>query len=629
MLGRAAALQLWAGYLSYPPYATMAPINVTVDTNSLTASVSWVYDVDGQGRKCFPDLETGLKWVTSGSVVQAIGTGQDPSYYSFAGNLSGNTIKGHILERTKPVGDFVWILDAPQVPSSCGEPITGAAVWPLPSSVTQGTTTLAVVPSDNFFTGSSMPPILKTAFQRYMGLTFPHVSSPSPSPGPRVSNVSISVDSSDESFPQLETDESYSLTVSANGAAVIHAATVYGAMRGLETFSQLVVFNFDSQQYTLPDAPWNIFDKPRFPHRGLMIDCARHFLPLATIRAAIDSLPYVKMNVLHIHMSDSQSFPLEIKSHPKLWQGAYSSQERYTQADIAAIVEYGRIHGVRVMVEFDMPGHNAGWCAGYPSLCPSTSCLEPLNVANPDTFAYIKDLLMEMTGGVPSKPQQPSPGLFKDNFIHLGGDEVDTSCWSSTPSIAQWMQQQGFTPDQAYAYFVKTVAGMAIAQGHRPVQWSEVFDHFKDKLPKETIIHIWKSVTNVTEVVADGYNVLVNVGYDTTSWYLDNLAVTWSAVYQNEPCAGVPDNLCPLVLGGHGEMWGETVDASDIAQTVWPRLAAIAERLWSPRNTTNLEAAVTRLENFRCLLNRRGVAAAPVTNAIARSAPVGPGSCAL
>jgi len=358
-----------------------------------------------------------------------------------------------------------------------------------------------------------------------------------------------------------------------------------------------------------------------------MIDAARHFLPLATIRAAIESLPYVKMNVLHIHMSDSQSFPLEIKSHPRLWSGAFSYYERYTQADIADIVEYGRLHGVRVMVEFDMPGHNAGWCAGQPELCPSSQCQEPLNPANPITFSTIKDLLMEMTGGVPSKPGQPSPGLFKDNFIHLGGDEVDTSCWSKTPSIALWMQQQGFTPDQAYAYFVKTVAGMAIQQGHRPVQWSEVFDHFKDKLPKETIIHIWKDVTNVTEVVADGYNVLVNVGYFPLSWYLDNLDVTWAKVYQNEPCNGVPDNLCPLVLGGHGEMWGETVDTSDIAQTVWPRLASIAERLWSPRSTTSLQDAHPRLESLRCLLNRRGIAAAPVDNPTARSAPPGPGSC--
>lgn len=191
-------------------------------------------------------------------------------------------------------------------------------------------------------------------------------------------------------------------------------------------------------------------------------------------------------------------------------------------------------------------------------------------------------------------------------------------------------------------------------------------------------MHVWKGVTNVTEVLADGYSVLRNVGYDNTSWYLDNLGVRWvetppapapravcvhcvctayalhvhclcnlhvccvhtayalrsrcvcrwDEVYANEPCRGVPDALCPQILGGHGEMWGETVDASDLQQTVWPRLAAVAEKLWSPRAaTTDASAAAPRIARFRCLLNERGVAAAPVANAMARSAPTGPGSC--
>jgi len=131
----------------------------------------------------------------------------------------------------------------------------------------------------------------------------------------------------------------------------------------------------------------------------------------------------------------------------------------------------------------------------------------------------------------------------------------------------------------------------------------------------------------VTEVLADGYNVLLNVGYAGHSWYLDNLGTKWDGVYSNEPCNGVPDDLCPMILGGHGEMWGETVDASDIQQTVWPRLAAIAERLWSPREYNSTDTALPRIEYFRCLLNRRGIESAPVNNANARSAPPGPGSC--
>ena len=149
------------------------------------------------------------------------------------------------------------------------------------------------------------------------------------------------------------------------------------------------------------------------------------------------------------------------------------------------------------------------------------------------------------------------------------------------------------------------------------------------ELPAPTVVHVWKDVTNVTEVVAAGYDVLRNVGYDATSWYLDNLGVNWTAVYANEPCHDIPsDALCAKVLGGHGEMWGETVDASDLEQTVWPRLGAIAEKLWSARDATaSADDAHERMQSFRCLLNERGIAAAPVNNDVARAAPPGPGKC--
>merc|ERR1719272_1736543 len=161
--------------------------------------------------------------------------------------------------------------------------------------------------------------------------------------------------------------------------------------------------------------------------------------------------------------------PFEVKSSPKLWDGAYSSQEKFSQLDVASIVEYARMRGVRVMVEFDMPGHAGSWCTGYPEVCPSATCNQPLNVANNATFDLITSKLMECTGGVPSGRGKPSPGLFKDNFIHLGGDEVNTACWESTPAVAQWLAEHKMTADQGYAYFVKRASDIAISQGHRPV----------------------------------------------------------------------------------------------------------------------------------------------------------------
>ena len=189
------------------------------------------------------------------------------------------------------------------------------------------------------------------------------------------------------------------------------------------------------------------------------------------------------MNALHWHMSDTQSFPFESKTSPRLWHGAYSTQERYSQRDVAGVVEFARLRGVRVVVEFDVPGHAASWCKGYPSLCmstncsgpltakgfPSQPCCEPLNVANPETFDRIEALLKECTGGVATTPGKPSAGLFKDNLIHLGprlpapyralwadrclrfagGDEVGTKCWESTPSVAAWLRQRNMTGKDA------------------------------------------------------------------------------------------------------------------------------------------------------------------------------------
>jgi len=505
-------------------------------------------------------------------------------------------------------------------------------IWPLPRFARGGGVDVGVSYSEHFFDiENADSDVVAAAVSRYAALTFPHRAA-APGGGAGVSALKISVveaPAAGKRWPGLATDESYNLTISASGAA-LRALTEFGALRGLETFSQLVEFDFDTRAYVIHGAPWAIQDAPRFPHRGLMVDTARHFQPVSALKATVDALSYAKCNVLHWHMSDSQSFPLEVISRPRLWAGAWSKRERYLQADVSDVVEFARLRGVRVVVEFDVPGHAASWCAGYPEVCPSADCREPLDVAKEETFALIAGVLGE------------AAALFPDEMIHLGGDEVNTKCWTETPATAAWMAQQNLTADGAYAYFTKRAAATALDAGKRPVQWSEVYDHFGKALDERTVVHVWKSNTNVTQVVADGYDVLLNVGYTNESWcaaprarlpsvrgvrYLDNLGVPWDALYAKEPCANIPDKLCHRVLGGHGEMWGETVDASDLQQTVWPRQAAIAERLWSPRAANDAAAARGRLARFRCLLNERGVAAAPIGNAQARQGPPGPGSC--
>ena len=534
------------------------------------------------------------------------------------------------------------------------QPVVGPAPpmpWPFPNdgNMSMGATTVQL--SYDFSISAAGPACatLDAAVQRYQEQTVGmHVASPQGdnNGSPLLHQLIVQVADLDESYPQLNTSrqhEAYVLTIPADGsAATVVADTIWGAMWGMESFSQIVRFNFTAEAYSVANAPWQLHDSPRFPHRGLMIDVSRHFQPLASIRSIIESLAYVKMNVLHIHMSDEQSFPMQIKSYPKLWDAAYSSQERYTQADLASVVEHARLRGVRVMVEFDVPGHSKSWCKSYPEVC--TSCTAhsgstlPLNPAVNATFEMMESVLAEMTGGSASTSGSPH-GLFPGNMIHLGGDEVDADCFNRDPTVAAWMTKSGLNASQAYGYFTQRVNAMAKAQGRRVVQWAEVYANVGTQLDKNAIVHIWRSphiarqpafnrYISPAEVVANGYDTLVDIGYSPTSWYLDNIHNDWASFYANEPCLNITDADCSQhVLGGEGAMWGESVDASDIEQTVWPRLASVAERLWSARNTNSTQSALPRIQSFRCLLNKRGLAAAPVTNSDARSAPHGAGSC--
>ncbi|KAH8098044.1 N-acetyl-beta-D-galactosaminidase [Aureococcus anophagefferens] len=318
---------------------------------------------------------------------------------------------------------------------------TAVAVWPAPKSISLSGASVKVQPGGAaFFKLNGTSPLLEAAFERYAGLVFPHRAA---ADGAALASLAVRVVDVAEGAPQLGDDESYALSIGATAAAPRRDGL--GRAPGLETFSQLVSFDFDAGSYEA--AAGAVEDAPRFPHRGLMIDTGRHFQPLASI---FGLLPV-----------------------------------RRRQRD----------------PEFDMPGHADGWCVGRPDLCPSETCASPLDVSKAATFDRISGLLDELAGG-----------LFPEGFVHLGGDEVNTACWESTPSVAAWLKARNFTADGGYAHFVKTVADLAIAKKRRPVQWSEVWDHFKTDLPRDVVVHVWKSVTNVTDVVAAGYDVIRNVG---------------------------------------------------------------------------------------------------------------------
>lgn len=217
-------------------------------------------------------------------------------------------------------------------------------------------------------------------------------------------------------------------------------------------------------------------------------------------------------------------------------------------------------------------------------------------------------------------------GMFPYSMFHLGGDEVDYKCWFTSEKVKSWMTEQGYTTmEEIYKYFLDRAASIARSQGRTPVQWVEVFEHFGNTLDNNTLVHVWKDKSTLNSVILAGYKALLS---NQDNWYLDWLDTSWEVMYNNEPTEGLsPEADVSLILGGESAMWGETVDASDLDATVWPRAAAVAERLWTPMHLMDVEAAEDRLLAFRCLLTERGIGAAPVKNRKARQSPPNPGSC--
>ncbi|KAJ6833320.1 beta-hexosaminidase 1 [Iris pallida] len=504
-------------------------------------------------------------------------------------------------------------------------------LWPLPKNLSSGLQTLTIDPDLSLdpggIGGNSL--ILLEAFGRYKDLIFKDNRarySRRRSGQYDVSKLTVIVSSDNETL-QFGVDESYELYVGGDngrggrmsivGGATIEASTIYGALRGLETFSQLCTFNYDTKTVELYKAPWYIHDEPRFAFRGLLLDTSRHFLPVSVIKQVIDSMSYAKLNVLHWHILDEESFPLEVPSYPDLWKGAYTKWERYTVEDAYEIVDFAKRRGIHVMAEVDVPGHAESWGTGYPDLWPSPNCTEPLDVTKEFTFQVISGILADMRK------------IFPFGLFHLGGDEVNTDCWYSTPHVKQWLQQHNMTAKEAYQYFVLRAQDIATSNNWIPVNWEETFNAFKEKLLPQTIIHNWLGPGVCPQVVAKGFRCIVS---NQGVWYLDHLDVQWNDFYNSEPLEGINDPLQQeLVLGGEVCMWGETADASDVQQTIWPRAAAAAERMWSSKEATaggsSNSSVLPRLHYFRCLLNHRGVPAAPVTNYYARKPPIGPGSC--
>jgi hexosaminidase len=383
----------------------------------------------------------------------------------------------------------------------------------------------------------------------------------------------------------LSEDESYSLKITPDDAE-IDAPNDLGALHGLETLIQLVQPAADPKDgYVLPAVSIN--DSPRFPWRGLMVDCGRHFEPIAVLKRTLDGMAAVKLNVFHWHLTEDQGFRIESLAFPKL-TAVGSDGLFYTQAEAREIVAYARARGIRVVPEFEMPGHSAAWLVAYPELASGTvptgirrefgvsdTAIDP---TREETYVFIGKFLAEMAT------------IFPDTYVHIGGDESPAIDWNKNPRILAFKKRHNLKDNDALqAYFNTRILAILTHLHKRMVGWDEVLT---PTLPKDVVIQSWRGVEALSTAAKSG-----NQGVLSAPYYLDGMQPAGQP-YLADPLPSTSD-LTPaqrkLILGGEVCMWGEQIYSGTIDSRIWPRTAAIAERFWSPESVRDVDDMYRRL----------------------------------
>lgn len=392
----------------------------------------------------------------------------------------------------------------------------------------------------------------------------------------------VKVEHSSAPVQSLDEEESYSLSVTASGAE-IDAVGEVGAMHGLETLIQLVQPN--GSGYVIPAV--TIHDAPRFRWRGLMIDCGRHFEPVAVIERNLDGMAAVKLNVFHWHLTEDQGFRMESRIYPKLIAKG-SDGLYYTQQDAKEIVAYARARGIRVVPEFEMPGHSTAWLVAYPELASGSTpdeirrefgisnyAIDPTREA---TYTFIGRFLTEMST------------IFPDAYVHIGGDETPAPDWKTNPRILAFMKAHKLKDNDALQAYFNTRVLKIIARLHKHMMgWDEIMT---PGLPKDVVVQSWRGQDSLFKGAKSGYEGVLSQPY-----YLDGMRPA-GVHYLADPLPSSSD-LTPderkLILGGEVCMWAEHLYARTIDSRIWPRTAAIAERFWSPENVRDVDDMYRRL----------------------------------
>ncbi|WP_263452126.1 beta-N-acetylhexosaminidase [Hyalangium gracile] len=437
---------------------------------------------------------------------------------------------------------------------------------------------------------------------------------------PQKATLVLEVKGPGNALPTLGDDESYSLEVDGS-RATLRATQTVGALRGIETMLQLL--QGDRDGWYLPAV--TISDRPRFPWRGLLIDVSRHWMPMDVLKRNLDGMAAVKLNVLHLHLTDDQGFRVESRRFPELHEQG-SDGLYFTQEQVRELIAYAADRGIRVVPEFDMPGHVTSWLVSHPELASvmgpysiqrKWGIFDPtLDPTRDQVYAFLDAFLGEMAQ------------LFPDPWMHIGGDENTGNHWRLNPAIQSFMAQHRLADAHALqAYFDDRVAQLLQKHGKRMMGWDEILH---PTLPRDAVVQTWRGPKALAESARQGYSGILSWGY-----YLDHMLpaglhytvdplpadgkrmseeanrwipVSWYHRFQFKPPeVAIPEKNAVHVLGGEACMWSEFVDAETIDSRLWPRLTAVAERLWSPRNVTDVKDMYRRMARISVQLEEHGL----------------------
>lgn len=480
---------------------------------------------------------------------------------------------------------FVSVLCLFSYPASA-QSGTQFKLMPMPSSLQMGTGALPIAGSFSVVLDGYKEPRVDRAVQRFVRDLSQETGMPLRYEAVNPANATLVVHADHPSKPiqEVSEDESYVLDVSTSGAKLT-APNALGIMHGLQTFLQLV--EITPTGFVAPAV--HIEDSPRFPWRGLSMDVSRHFISQEVLKRNIDGMAAVKMNVLHLHISDDQGFRVESKEFPKLQQMG-SDGRYYTQVEIRDLIGYASDRGIRVVPEFDMPGHATAWFVGYPELSsgPGPYQIErkwgifdpAMDPSRESTYKFLDKFIGEMAE------------LFPDAYFHIGGDEVNGKQWDGNKKIQDFMRANKLKTDQDLQQYFTLRVEKIVSKHHKiMVGWDEILG---PNMPKTIVIQSWRGQDSLAAAAKQGYSGILSSGY-----YLDAMAPA-QQYYSVDPMANADATLTPeeqkRILGGEACMWVEFVTDENIDSRIWPRAAAIAERLWSAQQLQDVGSMYLRLE---------------------------------